>query len=352
MIADYFKTLAERFGGGWNRFWFLPSAPTALSAMRPLVGLIALWWHSTYTADLLAFFGPGGVIPLELLSQWTGNADGGSGAVTFSYFNAAHTPGAISALHWFGFFVLVAFTIGLLTRLTTPLALVVVLSYIHRGPMLASEFEPVLAMVMAYLAASEVLALFERWEFGLSTFLGDVCGGRFSVDAWLRGLLMADNSARGPWLYSATVGTRLMQVHLAAIYAATAAAMLSTETWWLGDAVWWLVARPDQSSFALSRSLDGLPLVVNLWSHAILAYQILFPILVWNRLARPLVLAAGVLVWTLVAVASSSYLFAAMMLTANLAFVSPEFVEQLLGSAGKAGDSAVGDARSLEAARA
>ena len=46
--------------------------------------------------------------------------------------------------------------------------------------------------------------------------------------------------------------------------------------------------------------LSGLadhPRIVAAWSHAITLYLLAFPVLVWNRLARPLILAWGVAVW-------------------------------------------------------
>ncbi len=65
-LSAYIRELTDRFGSGWNRFWFVPSDPAPLCAMRVLIGLIALYMQLTFTFDLQAFFGPGGLLPQSL----------------------------------------------------------------------------------------------------------------------------------------------------------------------------------------------------------------------------------------------------------------------------------------------
>jgi hypothetical protein len=334
-ISQYFGALTERFGRGWNLFWFVPSGPATLSLVRPLVGLLAIWWHSTYTADLLTFFGPQGLIQPALVEQWPGASPG---ELTFSYFNLATSSGAVVALHWLGLAVLVLFTLGILTRLTTLAALAVVVSYIHRGPPLISEFEPVLAMVLFYLSLGEVFSLFEQPYSGwLALVAGGACGEQFSIDS-----LLLERAARRPdqpaWemtagrdgpLTSVTIATRLLQVHLAAIHALSAFAMLGNDAWWSGEAVWWLIARPEEHAFVLAPVLDAHPYVINVWTLYIMFVHLAFALLVWNRLARPIVLACAALMWILVAVASGLYLYSGAMFVASLVFVSPEAIEDL-----------------------
>src|SRR5262249_26281565 len=133
---------------------------------------------------------------------------------------------------------------------------------------------------------------------------------------------------------STTIAGRLIQVHLAAIYLMTGLTMLSSETWWIGEAVWWLISRPEDSSYPLASRLDNHPWGINLWTHAILAGQLLFPVLIWNRLLRPLMLLFSGIVWLLVGLAASNWLFALLVFGAGLAFVSPEFVRGMLAGAG------------------
>ena len=75
----------------------------------------------------------------------------------------------MTAVHVVGLAVLVLFTLGFWSRLTSILALVVILSDVHRGPMLTSQFEPVLTMVMCYLClgpSGASWSLDRRWPVG------------------------------------------------------------------------------------------------------------------------------------------------------------------------------------------
>jgi hypothetical protein len=68
-------------------------------------------------------------------------------------------------------------------------------------------------------------------------------------------------------------------------------------------------------------NLADRPRLVAAWSHAITLYLLAFPVLVWNRFARPLMLLLGAAVWISFAVASGWVPFCAAMLTGLIAFV-------------------------------
>ena len=190
------------------------------------------------------------------------------------------------------------------------LSLIVVLSYVHRAPMLTSEFEPILALVMFYLC------------------LGP-CGAYFSIDELRHRKSPGDAQLASPLSLAATVATRLLQVHLTAVYVMMALGKFSAETWWTGDAIWWLVARPESPGFFLARPLAEHSYVVNAWTHAQPFFELGFAVLVWNRLARPLMLGLAVVMWGLLALATGLHLFCLMMVIANLAFVDPRLVRQI-----------------------
>ncbi len=101
------------------------------------------------------------------------------------------------AFHLLSLAVLVLFTIGFYTRVTSVLALVVVLSYAHRAIFLTSEFEAVLAFVLLYIC------------------LGS-SGACLSVDSWRA--RKKQGVAAPPASYSATISLRLIQVHLTVVY--------------------------------------------------------------------------------------------------------------------------------------
>jgi len=309
-VTEYFSTLGERFGAGWNQFWFAPRDPYTLSVLRVLVGLVALYWQITYAPDLIAFFGPDGLLPVAFVSSMSNSP------TEISYLDFAHTPAELWASQVIGTAVLAAFAAGLYTRVSSVFALAVVLSYIHRAPMLTTQAEPILALLMFYLCLAP-------------------CGRYLSVDAWL-----ADRRAEtivgrpeerslAELSWGTTVATRLIQIHIVLVYVMMALAKLSGEAWWNGIAIWWILARPESRTVDFTGALAAHPYVVNAWTHAQMIFEFAFPLLIWNRLARPLVLVVAGLMWTLLALASGLHLFALLMFLAGLSFVEPDSMRAL-----------------------
>jgi uncharacterized membrane protein YphA (DoxX/SURF4 family) len=307
----YCATLVDRFGRGWNRFWFAPSDPAPLGVVRIATGCLALYWLISLSPDLTTFFGPQGLLPIGLQETLFGTEN-----FRPSYYNYLDSPAQLWAAHLIGVAIVAAFTAGLFTRATSILALVVVLATIHRAPQITGQFEPVLTMLMFYLC------------------LGP-CGGRYSLDALRRRRADSDGqtveSAAREWRSTwATISVRLIQVHLSVIYLMMGIGKLADPTgvWWMGEAMWWL-ARPDSRLVDFSWLADH-PYVLNAWTHAQVLFELGFGVLIWNRLARPLLLAAAVPMWTLVALASGWTPFCLLMLSANLAFVSPRLLTAVL----------------------
>ncbi len=316
-VAQYFSNFAERFGNAWNRFWFTPRDALALSVMRVLVGLIALYAIGTFSADLVRFFGPHGLTPTDTVQTWIGNRYG------FSYLDPLQSSTELWIAHLAGLVVLVLFTIGLWTRITSVLAAIVVLSYIHRAPMLTAEFEWILALLMVYLCLAPT-------------------GDYLSVDAWRRKRRLADLPAyqRDQLLPKpramTTIATRLIQVHLTLVYLSMGLSKLDGalgDVWWGGTAIWWMAARPEQRIVDLTGPLHNHIYVINLWTHLTVLFELSFPVLVWNRLARPLMLAVATVMWLLTILATGLATFGLTMIVGNLAFVAPEWLHSvLLGS--------------------
>jgi hypothetical protein len=299
-IADYFTRLFGRFGEGWTRFWFTPSDPAVLSLMRLLTGLVVVYLHATLAFDLIALFGPDGLLPVAEIAPLE--------AGSFSYLNYLSTPGELWAVHGIGLAILLLFTAGYWTRVTSVLALVVFLSDIHRAPMITSGTEPIAAMVMFYLCFAP-------------------CGRRFSLDRlWARAAKDgARTESRVEKYTTATIATRLIQVHLALWIAMMGFSKLTGEAWWTGLAMWWLIARPESRLVDLT-GLYAAPKVIDFWTHAIVLFELAFPLLVWLPLARPLLLVMAVVVWSSLALVTGDITLAVMLCIASMAFISPAFL--------------------------
>ena len=66
MIAAARNYVAEVWEA-WNEFWFTPTSPSTLSAIRVLAGAMLLYTHLVWSFDLTAFFGPNGWLPADLM---------------------------------------------------------------------------------------------------------------------------------------------------------------------------------------------------------------------------------------------------------------------------------------------
>jgi hypothetical protein len=330
-VSEYFRSFPQRFGDGWNRFWFTPSDPLTLCVLRVAAGLMALYLHFTLSFDLVAFFSADGLLPPHAVAQWAGGSPTLPGFPTpdrLSYLSYVTSPVALWVLHGIGFVVLAAFTLGLFTRYTSIAAVVIVLSYMHRGPMLVSYVEPVLAMVLFYLC------------------LGP-CGARLSLDSrWRRSRHPAPasnaESCSSSW---ATVATRLLQLHFSAFCFMMGLSKLaggSGSVWWSGEAMWMLISRPDSRLIDLTW-LAGHPFLIDVWTHVVVGFELAFPVVIWNRAARPIVLSLAVLVWGSLIPVTGLTTFYVMLIVASWSFVDPSswltLRESVRSGLGKAADA-------------
>jgi hypothetical protein len=307
-IKDYFAELADGVGGAWNRFWFRAVDPFSTSVLRIASGLMALLYLCSFNGELTRWFGPQGLLPSNNVRQLTGaasSASEGAGTVfRFSYFYWLEQPVELWIAHVAGLLVVVLFTAGAFTRITSILSVVVIAAYVHRAPMIAGHLEPVLIMVMFYLCIAP-------------------SGACLSIDRW-RAARREDHDPlqQAAPSVAANIAVRLIQVHLAGFYIIMALSKLAGFTWWTGESMWWLIAHSESRLVDLT-SLHEYLHVVNAWTHAVVLFELVFPVLIWNRLARPLLLAVSVVMWGTLALVTGLLAFCAMMVIAGLAFVPP-----------------------------
>jgi hypothetical protein len=299
----------EQIGSAWTRFWFTPSDPISLSLMRILVGLVTLWWYLGFAPDLTAWFGTEGLFKPDKFSI-TRSIDR---EAAWSILEFATTPESVKFFYGLGFVAIVGMIVGILTRVFTIATLVWVLSFVHASSAMARPVDDVLAMLLFYLCIAPA-------------------GTCFSLDACLRArrqgsVGLSEMRPSAQFFSSANLATRLIQVHLAIIYAATAISQLQWEAWWQGSAVWWMMARSESRFFdftPLSGMGTAFVYLVNFLTHFLVLYEICFATLIWNRTMRPILLWLGVFVWLGILLINGSPSFCLLMLIANLAFVPPE----------------------------
>jgi hypothetical protein len=306
-LQRYFQGLSHYVAAAWNRFWFRPSDALDLCVMRFCVGLLAFLWHTSFAFDLVRWYGPDGWLAGGAMQRLVAEGADRVSLSEFSYLYWITDPRWLWAIHLLGSIVLLALMLGVYSRWAAIASLVVLVSDIHRAPLLTGPEEPVLTMMVAYLCLAPI-------------------GQHLSWDAWRR----RSQPLTVELHYIATVSRRLIQVHLVLIYLVMGLTKLSGATWWYGEAVWWLAAQPDSQWFnpAVLRSYS---VVLNLWTHAIVIGELSFAVLIWNRWFRPLVLVVSGILWCSVAVASGYIGLALTMVVANLAFVPGSFWRARLG---------------------
>lgn len=309
-IGNYFRNLVEQFGRGWNRFWYWPSDPHPLAALRIGVGLFVFYWLLTFTPDLQQYFGPNGMLKVdEIRSLRTAPTVSGTyirGISLLDY--VSDDPYLLWGAHAVALAAALAFTAGLFANISGAITLVMLLSYIWRGQVLTTPVEDVSAMLLFYTAISP-------------------CGAVLSLDHWRRmnkakaaGTLAMEN-AKGFETSWATVTMRLLQIHICAMYVMMAFAKLRSSVWWNGEAVWWMLATPDSRLVDLTW-MAQYPKLYNFWTHAIVGFELTYPLLIWNRLLRPLVVTLSIIMWTGTAILTGFLGLSVLMVLANFPFIT------------------------------
>ena len=328
----------DRVGRGWNRFWFTPTDAAPLCVLRIVVGVVVFYTLLTYSPDLDRFFTEEGMLPLDVVRELVGDTEAAEGddrdrPIRLSYFNYLYTSGEVRVAHVIGLIVVAMFALGVLTRVTSITSLIVLLSYIQRAPMVVSEVEWVLAMLMLYLCIGP-------------------CGRTLSVDAWLRrrraSRLPASSAAdvseapeTTPSMW-ATVSLRLIQLHLCLIYLMIVASKLNSAIWWDGTAVGFL-ATGEMKPWIDFRWIRTHNYTMNAWTHLVLLFEVAFPLLIWNRTFRPLLLVLSILSWGSLLLVSGLITYCLVMMTAGLAFVPAAALRQCVeGFAGARKKTAMG----------
>jgi hypothetical protein len=126
----------------------------------------------------------------------------------------------------------------------------------------------------------------------------------------------------------------LIQLHLVLIYAMAGLAKLQGQAWWSGMAIWGTLAAGEFSLLDFTW-LAAWPYLLNLLTHAALAIELCYGILVWVRLLRPLVLAAAVALHVGIALNAPGLIeFSLAMIAANLAFVPGAWLRSLVAGRG------------------
>jgi hypothetical protein len=290
----------------WNRFWFQPTRPHSLALIRILTGAMLLYTHAVWTLDLEAFLGPNSWLNREAATAMNPSH------YAWSFWWWVESPSAIWAIHILALAVFFLLLIGCATRLVALLSFLLTLSYCHRLPGAMFGLDQVNAMLAMYLM------------LGSS---GDV----YSVDAaWRRRQRATALSRKSTDLrVSTNIAIRLIQVHLCIVYLFGGITKLKGTMWWDGSAVWFALANQEYQTVDLTW-LGQWPWLIALMTHLTVFWETFYPVLIWPRLTRPVMLIMAVAVHGGIALFLGMSTFGLAMLIGNLAFIAPERIESLI----------------------
>ena len=198
-----------------------------------------------------------------------------------------------------GLMVLIAFTLGLWSRVTAVLSWLVVASTVRRAPVLFFGFDQTVLTWTMYLA---------------------VCGASGQALSLDR-LRARRRTALPPPTVGANLGLRLIQLHICLIYGVAGLAKLQGKAWWNGEAVLMILVAPEYRVGDFTW-MAAFPRLLNFLTHATVALEILYPVLIWNRYLRPLMIAGMVLLHLGIDQTLGLTEFSLAMIAGNLAFVS------------------------------
>jgi len=216
--------------------------------------------------------------------------------------------------------VLGLFAIGLFTRVTSLLALVIVISYANRVPTALFGLDQIIGLLTFYLA------------------LGP-SGAAYSADSWLRRRFGTTDEAAlstvapglgfdavGPSIH-ANIAIRLIQIHMCVIYFFAGVSKLQGVAWWDGMAMWGAFANLEYQTLDMLW-LANFPIVIHFLTHFTIFWEVTYPVFVWVPVLRPLVLLFAVLLHAGIGLCMGMWTFAIIMIVGNLAFVPSPMVRR------------------------
>jgi len=201
-----------------------------------------------------------------------------------------------------------ALIVGWHSRLASIVVFVAMISFQRREPYILNSGDVVLRVTAFFLMFAPT-------------------GAALSVDRWRSAReRFWESPLRAPW------ALRLMQVQLSVIYLSAVWAKLQGDSWNNGTAVYYAFTVNHIHRLPIPGFILDSELIVNLLTYGTLVIEAAIGILVWNKAARPYVLAAGVLLHLGIDYAILVVFFSYAMFVCYTTFVLPEWLDEKVGA--------------------
>lgn len=279
----------------WHDFWFKPVDPLMIGLIRLLTGWMLLYNMLVWSLDLDAFFRDDGLQPLASIRSLH------EGDPVFSFWLWTGDQW-LWPMHYACITIVALFFLGVASRLTSVLSFLITISYSQRVPIANFGFDQILGFLCLYLSLAP-------------------SGASLSVDALIR---RSWRRRRGLSIdvvpsSSARMASRLIQLHLCAIYLWAGFAKLKGPSWWTGEAMWRVIANQEYQTTDLTW-MAQVPWLPYLIAHVTIAWEVFFIALVWSPRWRPFVLFMGLLMHLGIGAFLGMWTFGLIMAFGYLAF--------------------------------
>jgi hypothetical protein len=274
----------------WEHFLFAPVDAAPLAALRIVFGLYLVVYYVDLYWLLDLYLSPPGLLPRESLPRT---------AWAFVLRLVPYTPWACSALVGLAILSAVGLAVGLNTR--TAAALGWILNRVFSLALVGRNSGDHVVSVLAFL-------------FLVAALLGH------AQRVWSLDARQGKGASTVP-----AVCLRLFQIQLVLVYFFSGFHKLASPDWYKGEAIYYVFEQAQWLRF------DGLtathPLLVGLSTYGVLLFElVLFPVLVWPRATRSIVLFLGVGLHLGIALSMRVFVFGEIMPIFYLCFVEPRGV--------------------------
>jgi len=264
-----------------------------LGLVRMAFGALAVLWTLWLLPLLNEMMGPHGVFPTQPALPYS-----------WGIFQLWNSNEAV-LIGWAILLVsAIALTFGWHSRLAAILVFVLILSFQRRDPW--------------FLNAGDCVVRIEALFMALAP-----CGAALSLDQRRRTGSFWSAQTRRVW------PIRLIQVQMSIIYIASVQVKLSGGAWLQGYAVSYALRIQDMQRLPAPEWFTTNALMMNAMTWGAIATELAVGVLVWNRRLRPWVLAAGLLLHSVIDINIEIGIFSYAMFVLYIAWIPPEFVQQL-----------------------
>ena len=306
-LVRFGKETAEALGRAWSRIWFQKSPTLPIEITRMGVGGAVLIHYALATPYLFEFWGDAGWMPralaLKIDDPWSESV--------FFYFSA---PWQWIAFHGFFLFCCATLMVGWRTSWVKWIVFVGQLSYHYRNPVLAYGVDQILACLLFILCLAPI---------GRAMSLDRVRAVRV---AKLRNLEATVPPYASEW---AGACTRLMQMQMATLFFYTGVSKIKWDEWRNGDAIWQVFSTYDYYNSFLVDLMARQYWISNVATYATILIEVAFPFLIWQRLTRPYMLAAGIFLHLMFGTTLALTYFSFVMIMGHMSFLRPEWLARL-----------------------